>query len=70
MTRGLLTAVTFLPLVGAVVLLAAPREATRAIRLVGLGVTVAVFALSVPLYLGFDGGRPVVPQASSLEPHA
>ncbi len=57
MTPGLLTAVTFLPTAAAVALTAAPRRAGALIRVVGLVVTVAVFALSVPLYVGFDAGR-------------
>jgi NADH-quinone oxidoreductase subunit M len=58
MMGGLLTAITFLPLLGAVGLLAVPRDATRAIRVVALATSVLVFVLSVPLYVGFDGGRP------------
>ena len=57
MTRGLLTAVTFLPALAAVLLTAVPRRFTDEIRAVALVVAVVVFLLSVPLYLGFDGGR-------------
>ena len=57
MTRGLLTAVTFLPALAAVLLTAVPRRFSDEIRAVALVVAVAVFVCSVPLYLGFDGGR-------------
>jgi NADH-quinone oxidoreductase subunit M len=51
---GLLSAITFLPLLGAIVLAFAPRRATRGIRTAGLVVAVVTLALSLPLYLGFD----------------
>jgi NADH-quinone oxidoreductase subunit M len=57
MTPPLLTAVTFLPTLGALALLAVPREATRAVRLIGLATSIVVFALSVALYVGFDASR-------------
>jgi len=57
MTPGLLTAVTFLPALAAVGLLAVSRDATRVIRVVALATSLVVFALSVPLYVSFDGSR-------------
>jgi NADH-quinone oxidoreductase subunit M len=51
---GLLSAVTFLPLLGAIALAVAPRRATHLIRMAGLAVALATLALSVPLYVGFD----------------
>ncbi|MGH7278067.1 MAG: NADH-quinone oxidoreductase subunit M [Candidatus Rokuibacteriota bacterium] len=55
MGPGLLSAVTFLPALGAVALLLVPRGAAGALRAGGLAVAVATFLLSVPLYVGFDG---------------
>jgi NADH-quinone oxidoreductase subunit M len=52
---GLLSAVTFLPAVGALLLLAVPRRATVLLRAGSLGVAAATFALSLPLYFRFDG---------------
>jgi NADH-quinone oxidoreductase subunit M len=54
---GLLSAVTFLPLAGAVALGFVPRRATRAIWATGLAVALATLALSLPLYAGFDGDQ-------------
>ena len=55
MTIGLLTAVTFLPLAGAILLLAVPRRQEDVLRGGALAVTIGTFVLSVPLYLRFDG---------------
>jgi NADH-quinone oxidoreductase subunit M len=55
MTIGLLSAVTFLPLLGAVGLACVPRRAEREIRMGALIVSLVTFALSMPLYFGFDG---------------
>jgi NADH-quinone oxidoreductase subunit M len=57
MRPGILTAIAFLPAAGAIALLPLPRRLTPAIRALGLGVAVVVLALSVPVYLGFDGSR-------------
>src|SRR5881409_3979525 len=54
---GLLTVVTFLPAVGALlILLLVPRRHEEALRWGGLGVSLATFAASVPLWTGFDAG--------------
>ncbi|MBI3635364.1 MAG: NADH-quinone oxidoreductase subunit M [Candidatus Rokubacteria bacterium] len=55
MTPGLLSVVTFLPTVGALALLFVPRAAERVLRLGALGVALATFVVSVPLYVRFDG---------------
>jgi NADH-quinone oxidoreductase subunit M len=55
---GLLSVVTFLPALGAVVLSLLPRRHDTALRGGALMVTLATFALSVPLYLRFDGDSP------------
>jgi len=57
MTPGLLTAVTFLPALGGLGLALVPRRRSDLARVVALAIAVAVFALAVPLYLTFDGGR-------------
>src|SRR5438132_3044349 len=51
----LLTAVTFLPAVGAFVLLLVPRRVVSVFKVGGLVVTLVTLLLSVPLYVGFDG---------------
>src|SRR6059036_3760385 len=51
----LLTAVTFLPALGGLVLLLVPRRVASAFKVGGLVVTLATLLLSVPLYVGFDG---------------
>ncbi len=56
MTIGLLSAVTFLPAVGAVGLAFVPRRSERALRGGGLAVAVLTFLLSLQLYAGFDAG--------------
>jgi NADH-quinone oxidoreductase subunit M len=50
----LLTLVTFLPAVGAVVVLLLPRRQESLTKLLVLVTTVVTFALSLPLYFGFD----------------
>jgi NADH-quinone oxidoreductase subunit M len=55
---GLLSVVTFLPALGAVVLALLPRRREGWLRGGALLVSLATFALSVPLYLRFDGDSP------------
>ena len=55
MTIGLLTAVTFLPTLGAIVLALLPRRLAQVHRIIGLVITLVTFVLSVPLWFGFDG---------------
>ena len=57
MTPGLLTWVTFLPALGGLGLALVPRRRSDLARVVALAIAVAVFALALPLYLTFDGGR-------------
>jgi NADH-quinone oxidoreductase subunit M len=54
---GILSAVTFLPLLGAIALAFVPRRAVNGARTAGLVVTLATLALSLPLYFGFDGDQ-------------
>lgn len=60
MTFPLLTTILFLPLVGALILLGFPREREReqAIRLCAMVVMALTFAVSVVLFLLFDGALP------------
>jgi len=51
---GLLSAVTFLPLVGALALMLVPRRLDAVLRGGALAVGVATFALSLPLFSRFD----------------
>jgi NADH-quinone oxidoreductase subunit M len=51
---GLLSAVTFLPLVGALVLTLVPRRLEATLRGGALAVAVVTFALSLPLFWRFD----------------
>jgi NADH-quinone oxidoreductase subunit M len=55
---GLLTAVTFLPALGAVVLSLLPRERDGLLRGGALAASIATFLVSVPLYLRFDTASP------------
>ena len=55
----LLTAIIFLPVVGALLLLAIPSAQTETIRRVAFGVTLVVFVLSLGLVSGFDSGNKV-----------
>jgi len=52
---GLVSAVTFLPAAGALLLLLVPRRRAGALRGGALLVALATLALSLPLFLGFDG---------------
>jgi NADH-quinone oxidoreductase subunit M len=55
MTLGLLSVVTFLPAVGAVALALVPRRLDTVHRAGALGVALAAFAVSLPLWFRFDG---------------
>ncbi|HEY7520263.1 MAG TPA: NADH-quinone oxidoreductase subunit M [Methylomirabilota bacterium] len=55
---GLLSAVTFLPALGAVVLALLPRPREPWLRGGALAVSLATFALSVPLFVRFDAASP------------
>ncbi len=50
----LLTAIIFLPLLGAVVLMLLPRENKALVRWVALGFSIAVFLLSLNVFLSYD----------------
>src|SRR6476646_2195495 len=50
----LLSLVTFLPVVGAVVVLLLPRRQEAGTKLVTLGTSVVTFAISLPVYFRFD----------------
>jgi NADH-quinone oxidoreductase subunit M len=56
MSPGLLTTVTFLPALGAVLLGLVPRERSGLHRAGGLLVTLVTLAVSLPLWTRFDGG--------------
>ena len=51
---ALLSVVTFLPAVGAVLVFLLPRRQETAAKLVTLAVTAATFVVSLPLYWRFD----------------
>jgi NADH-quinone oxidoreductase subunit M len=53
-TDSILTIITFLPLVGALPLLAVKKENTKGIRNWALAVSILTFAASVPLFFDFD----------------
>jgi NADH-quinone oxidoreductase subunit M len=55
MIPGLLSAVTFLPALGALALVVVPAGRDDVHRRVGLGAALLAFVLSVPLYFGLDG---------------
>src|SRR5215510_14236052 len=51
----ILTAVTFLPTLGAILVVLIPRRQETLAKLVALAVTVVTFAVSLPLYTRFNG---------------
>jgi NADH-quinone oxidoreductase subunit M len=55
MRIGILTVVTFLPALGAFLLLLVPRAQEQLLRVGALAVAIATFAISLPLYFRFDG---------------
>ena len=57
MTPGLLSAVTFLPAVGAVALALVPRRRPGVHRAGALGVALLTLVVSIPLWTRFDGDR-------------
>ncbi|MCY4158830.1 MAG: NADH-quinone oxidoreductase subunit M [Bacteroidetes bacterium] len=62
---NLLTAVIFLPLAGALVMLFAPSD--RSVRWFALFVTFAAFLLSLPLWFGFDAAAAAELQFQSVD---
>jgi NADH-quinone oxidoreductase subunit M len=52
----LLSVVTFLPAVAGLALLFVPRGSVGALRNASLAIAIGTFALSLPLYFGFDAG--------------
>jgi NADH-quinone oxidoreductase subunit M len=52
---SLLSAVTFVPLLGGLALVFVPRRHAALLKTAALLIALLVFALSLPLYLGFDG---------------
>jgi NADH-quinone oxidoreductase subunit M len=55
---GLLSVVTFLPVLGAVALALLPRGRDELLRRGALAVSLATFVLSIPLYVSFDAASP------------
>jgi NADH-quinone oxidoreductase subunit M len=58
MNFPVLSAVTFLPLVGAVLLIFLPKERGNLLRYVALVFALATFVVSLSLYFNFDGATP------------
>jgi NADH-quinone oxidoreductase subunit M len=54
----LLTLITFVPLVGAILIAFIPREAVRTVRLVALGTSLVAFALSLVLLVSYLPNEP------------
>jgi NADH-quinone oxidoreductase subunit M len=57
MTMPILSLVTFLPLLGGLILIFFPRERARETRAFVLAVSVLTFLFSLTLYFGFDSGN-------------
>ena len=53
---GLLSAITFLPMLGAILLMFAPKEQTKAIKFGALAISVATFAISLLILPSFKIG--------------
>src|SRR5882762_9330417 len=58
MPGALLSAVTLLPGVGGLALLFIPGRRVGVIRVAALAISLVTFAVSLPLYFGFDGANP------------
>jgi len=56
--NSILTLLTWLPTLGAAILLATPKTALNAIRWIALAATVIVFVLSLALWQSFDASNP------------
>ena len=56
--NSILTLLTWLPTLGAAILLATPKTSLNAIRWISLIVTTVVFALSLALWQSFDASNP------------
>src|SRR5438552_18214418 len=52
---ALLSAVTFVPMLGGLALVFVPRRRAGLLKISALLIALLVFALSLPLYFGFDG---------------
>ena len=65
MIPHLLTYLLFLPLIGAVAVLLSRRNVDAA-RWIGLATSIAVFALSLPLYFGYDAANPAMQFAERM----
>ncbi|MEJ2138786.1 MAG: NADH-quinone oxidoreductase subunit M [Gammaproteobacteria bacterium] len=57
---GLLSTLIWLPVLGGVLVLALGQRESRPDRWLALGVSLATFVLSIPLYTGFDFGTPAM----------
>src|SRR5262245_34822398 len=53
----LLTVVTFLPVLGAVLVFLLPRDRPDLAKLTSVGVTIVTFLASLPLFLGFNAAN-------------
>lgn len=53
---GILSLLTFLPLIGAIALMFMPKENVKSIRLATLGTTIATFIVSMVIFSKFQGG--------------
>jgi len=67
LSQNLLTALIFLPLAGAVILLFFPRERERLVRHAAFAVTLAEFLLSLPVAVNFDSGTAAMQFVSRAE---
>jgi NADH-quinone oxidoreductase subunit M len=62
-----LTLLTFLPLIGAVLVLLLPARQTSLMRAVALGATLVTAVVGVRIYLAFDGASPKIQLAESAD---
>lgn len=53
---GLLSLITFLPLIGALLMMLLPKDQSKLLRYVALGVSIVTFAVSLTLLTHFKGG--------------
>ncbi|MFC1731696.1 NADH-quinone oxidoreductase subunit M [candidate division KSB1 bacterium] len=63
----ILTVITFLPILGALLILGMPQENKRLIRVTAMAVMTVDFLLSLPLFFSFNGGTAMMQFTESYE---
>ena len=64
---GPLSLITFIPLLGAVIILFIPKERETAVKVVALIATAICLLIAAQLYLGFDNSKPGAPDPAGMQ---